>query len=701
MLRAFNSLFQKVFGGDRSEIVSLVAPAVFLLLLWGVFLTHAAPSVTVGDSGEFITSAVTLSLPHAPSYPLYFLAGKCFSTSVFWGNEGYKMNIFSGALNFVTLALVFWLMRGLGGSVAGSVFALLVLAGSPSFFHNGLVTEVFSLNTVFVVLLMTVSFGGGRSGILLSAFLGGLGLGNHHTLLFVFPGIALLLLGRYGREPGIWLRYVPMAFVFFLLGMTIYGVLPLRSAKNPPLDWGNPETARNLYRTVARKDYGSLSLSLGDTPARTFGNTARQVSRFAKDYAHELTLVGCFLVILGAFKGFQGNRWWVMGVLVVWILAGPFFAVLGNLSFDAQSNGIIKRFYILPVVVTIFLAGFGYEFIRRRLFWGSWLLFLLPIFMIRQTSLAFSFRSDFLTQDYSRGILRTLPPGAAFFMDGGDDTFYSMAFQRYVQQQRPDLAIFDRGGLIFRSPYGRDFRSLTKERKEARRVEIEAQWLGRGPLYYSTMDEKILKGVSLGQKGFLFEAGISPTVDRLWMWDLLAQRSLYPPVSHEYRTLALAPYFPYMYAKDLWRTKRTARALSAIGRAWSMAPQVPWVQSNLPLATLEWAYERFSKNDWQGAEDLYRMCLRMDPQRTEAMANMGAIGEKRNDLDAARQWYEKALENDPAHVNSLFNLSVVHWKKGDWPRVVGLMKRVLQLEPEHAGARRFLPQALQRAKKAL
>src|SRR5262249_39978703 len=61
--------------GDRmrEDFFRRAALCAALLGLWALYLSRLSPSVGVGDSGEFITGAVTLSLPHAPSYPLFSL----------------------------------------------------------------------------------------------------------------------------------------------------------------------------------------------------------------------------------------------------------------------------------------------------------------------------------------------------------------------------------------------------------------------------------------------------------------------------------------------------------------------------------------------------------------------------------------------------------------------------------------------------
>jgi len=672
------------------------------LLLWGYFLYHMAPTVTVGDSGEFITAAATLSLAHSPSYPLYSLMGKCFSVAVPWAHLGFRINLFSVGMSAVSVLLVFCLSRRLGASKGASLFSCLLLAGSPAFFENALFTEVFALNTAMVLGVLTAALWGVR-GFCLAGLLAGLGMGNHQTLLLVVPGIVLVeILWIRGRAfpheaaEGSWnfaAKKIGLAGLFFFVGLSVYTFLPVRSHQNPPLDWGNPESATGVYRSVMRKDYGTLSLSLGDQPSRTLANQVHQLRRFFSAYGHQLTPLGLVLILWGAWMVYRQSESWFFSLTMAWFLSGPFFAWLGNLSFDAQSDGVLQRFYILPVAVTVFFAGRAWDYVSTRGKGWAWILFLLPLFLLVRSGKAFPLRHDFLTEDYSGSVLRTLSPKSAFFMDGGDDTFYSMAYQRYVRRRREDFSLFDRGGLIFKTAYGGDFRTLGRDRKEARRQEVEKKWLLRGPLFYSTMNEKILKGVSLLQRGFLYEATRMESRSQADLWVFFVLRSLYPPVTKAYRTRALAPYFPFLRAKILWRKGDHDQALTFLKRAQEMAEDVPWVKTNLTLAYLTYAFERFQVGDWDRAERLYHACLSLDSDNTDAMANLGAIWEKRKSFDHAREWYQKALRVDPNHVGALYNLSVTYWDKGRWDQVVPLMERILQINPNHAGAQRYLPAA--------
>jgi tetratricopeptide (TPR) repeat protein len=662
-------------------------PPLFLAA-FAFHLRHMAPSVSVGDSGEFITAAATLSLPHSPGYPLFVLLGKAFLALLPWAEPGYAVNVFSAACNAGSAVLAaVAARRWLGFSRGGALFTAAVLTGLPAFFHNGLVTEVFALNTLLALGVLTALAAPGARGMLFAAFLFGAGLANHQTLLFVAPAWGAAALAR--RLPA---RAWGAAALLFLLGLSLYAALLFRARQEPPLNWGRPDNAARLWRTVSRQDYGSFSLALGDAPARTAGNAARQLGRYFSAAAHEFTAAGAAVVFAGLLLLLRDRPWAGAGLLGVWFLSGPFFAWLGNLPFDGQSDGILERFHVLPAAAAVFGAGRAWDALAGRARPLRAALAALPLLLWTRSAQAYPLRGDMLAADYSRGIFRALPPGAALFMDGGDDTFYSTAFRRFARREREDLKLFDRGGLVFATAYGADFRGLPRPQKERRRGEVERAWLERGPLFYSTMNESILPGVALAPAGLLYEAGRE---GRRAGWEFLIFRSVYPPASGDYRTRALAPVFPYQEARALFRLGRADEALARLARAWRMGPDVPWLRSNVLQQALESGFRLLNAGDAAGAARFFALCLAVDPANAGALTNLGVAREKAGDLEGAAALYRRALESSPDDVNALYNLAVTHWRRGEWAAVIPLLERVIALKPDHP-AQGYLAQARRR-----
>ena len=137
----------------------------FFLLLCGVaafsaYLTSLAPTITwahgSGDSGELVTAAYYLGVAHPTGYPAYVLLGWLFTFLPF-GSVAFRVNLLSATSAAVAIAFFVVLIAQaqaqklpLARAVGAGVGALL-LAFSPMFWSQAVVTEVYALNALLVV----------------------------------------------------------------------------------------------------------------------------------------------------------------------------------------------------------------------------------------------------------------------------------------------------------------------------------------------------------------------------------------------------------------------------------------------------------------------------------------------------------------------------------------------------------------------
>lgn len=219
------------------------------VLIWGVtflvYLFTLSPYVPPGDSGEFITAAYVLGVPHPPGYPLFTMLGHLF-TKLPWGTIAWRVNLMSAIFHSLTVVLVYFisliLIREFSVNYLKvkeeavlkgqtwlpylvSASASLTLAFSPLFWHYSLVAEVFSLNDFFAAaLVLTILIwrlkaldktnhlkiqGEERpmrvfpalsiieptyKFLYLFALLYGLAMSNHHTIILLAPGFLFLIL---------------------------------------------------------------------------------------------------------------------------------------------------------------------------------------------------------------------------------------------------------------------------------------------------------------------------------------------------------------------------------------------------------------------------------------------------------------------------------------------------------------------------
>lgn len=591
----------------------------------------AYPSVSYGDSGELITAAYSLGIPHAPGFPSYSILAHAFQNLVAWGSVAYRTNLFSAFCSCMTVALLFAVLRRRGARLMWAVACAAVFALSHAFMVSARSSEVFALNALAAA---GMAYAVACERWALAAFLGGVGAANHQIAVFLLPG---LLLAAWGQEPGRMARLGAMAGAF-MAGLGVYGLLPLRAVHDPFLNIGNPSSWDGFWRVVRRADYGTLTLALGETPPRAWSSIFLQLKRLGLGLLESIP----WPLFLPAALIFHRNlkdslvRFLFLGFLLI----GPGFFLLGNLPFDAQSDGLLVRFYIVPSLLCACLTGqLGASLSRSlaspdarhpvlRSLGGA------SLFLLGTTSLVWQaaradvtgFRHDFTALAYGRNTLRSLPHEARFFMDGGDDTFYTTMMLTQVEGRRRDVVLHDRGGFVFRHPYGDDFRRLDKASRADRRLLMEQLLAKRQPIVYSTMDPDAMTGMSLQQAGLVYR-----TIPGQPFWPLYDLRGVppwhHPPTAAEtdYRTRALLPFYAYQAGVDASRQDRLESALGFWQTAWKYGKDVLWLKPNLVQALHLYGYRLATQGAHASAMRLYRQILKLNPADPVAQKNVAEL----------------------------------------------------------------------------
>ncbi|MBN1622571.1 MAG: DUF2723 domain-containing protein [Endomicrobiales bacterium] len=679
-----------------------------------LYLYTLAPSITVGDSGEFCASSVILGLPHSPSYPLYCLMGKLATILIPWGSFAFRINLMSAVLASLSVLILYYLLIGLmnrkfNDEIAspsarndiekpviwwhqhlGAALVVILFACTDAFWRSSISAEVFTLNTLFAVLiLLSVN----KEHYLLASYLFGLGFGNHHTLIFLTPLLIVEIIRKRLYSAG----YLLKLLIFFMLGFSIYAYLPIRSYKNPALDWSNPETVRNIWRVISRADYGSLSLTVGEKMGFSISIIIKQITRLFNILMHQYTAVGVFLGIAGWFIGIKEKYKLSRSIFLLWLLAGPGFILLANMPFDSQTEGILERFFILINLFWIFPVFWSLDWIisiAKSKVKSVVLLAIFSLFIVITIKGRFStinWRDYYLAYDYGRNILRTLKPNSVFFMDGGDDTFYSTAYLCFAENHRRDIELHDRGGLVFKNIYGEDFRRIGKEDKEKRRNQVEKEFLGKKPLYYSTFNKDILPGINLALDGMLYRA-IYPDKnkpdDSINAWHVYSLRSVWGAEYYDYRSRALVPVYPYFAAYHY--SDESVEFWEYAHKRW---PEVIWLNTNLKHELIHYAFKYFQAGLLSQAKDVYNKIIELYPDEISSYVNMGVIEEKENNLEKAKQYYDRALKVNPQYLDAYFNLAVIYWKEENWEEVIKNLNIILKIKPDDARAKYYLQKA--------
>jgi hypothetical protein len=404
--------------------------------VFAIYALGACPTIYVGDSGELTTAVAVLGIPHPTGYPLYVLLGKLWTLAVPFGSIAWRMSLFSAACGALACGLLYRLGRRLGVRPLGAAFAALLMAVSPSLWAEATVQRVYTLNALFVVLatLLAVRWDERRdSSSLAAAFLCcGLGAANH-TFMAVY---ALALAGFVLWRAPLTLagRGAPTAVGAFVLGLTPYLYLPLRSRADPPLDWGNPETLGAFLDVVLRRHFWGRAWL--ERPA----DVVPIVTDYVRSIAVELGWAGAALAAIGAVAATR-RRWPLL--LLVMALVGN----LGALALHGSRHDLFTwhRYYIPSYVMLALLAGLGCDRVVDRLPRALRPLPLAIPLLLLANGWREHDRSRYrVAEAFADAVLESLPPGA-HLAASDDNVLFALIYRHLVEGRRPDVDLILQG----------------------------------------------------------------------------------------------------------------------------------------------------------------------------------------------------------------------------------------------------------------
>ena len=155
------------------SIVEIIAPLGIFIFSIGLYSTTIAPSLSWGfnnygiDSGELLSAAKTLGIPHPPGYPTYTLLLHLYSNIVQIGDLAFRGNTFSTLNASITVLIIYFIIKKSCTlleitktrieTIICATIGSVIITTAPLFWANSLITEVYTLNTVFVSLLILLS----------------------------------------------------------------------------------------------------------------------------------------------------------------------------------------------------------------------------------------------------------------------------------------------------------------------------------------------------------------------------------------------------------------------------------------------------------------------------------------------------------------------------------------------------------------
>lgn len=428
-----------------------IAGAVAFLLPLALYVWTAAPTVTLEDSGEFITAAYRLGVPHPPGYPLWCLWAHLFTLLPF-GTVAQRVHWSSAVCGAATTWLVYRVALRVLADRGAALLGALALGASTILWSQSVIAEVYALNAALCVLLLLLALRWREDRrprwLYALALVAGAGMGNHFLLaLAAVPVLGLLVVvdWRALLRP----RVLLVGALLLTLGLSVYAYLPLRAAADPPLNIGNPRTLAAAVAHVRRDVYFKPVES--ERAAGGMRDVLLHTRDAWVDAAGWFGAPLALLAVLGVVAWPRAAR----DVLLTTLAIALFNTLLLNAQLHAPHTALwayVHRVYYIQThamialwiasgVHALFAAAARGGITTRRVVRAAVVLGL-AWSVVRGYPIA-AHRGDRVGRDLALDLLDSAPPRAGF-LPVGDNVVYPVLYARHVEGLRPDVSLISR-----------------------------------------------------------------------------------------------------------------------------------------------------------------------------------------------------------------------------------------------------------------
>jgi len=433
--------------GKRMNFLSIpmLEIAACWLAAFGLFLTGVSPTVSFEDTGELAWAAASLGVTHPTGYPWLTMLGSLFMR-IPAGDPAFRLNVMSAAAGAFAVACAFTIARDIAGArglapsrsrLAGWTAAA-ALATSRTFWWQASIGDKYTLSLALMGAVVATLVRAWRARdaakLALPSFLAGLALSHHLHGLYLLP---VLSLAAWRLRPA-RSRALLLAFLFILPISAKGPALAIRSAGDPELNWGTPDTAGRLYDYLAARQYRFI-MGANKGPTEVATRTLDQA------FAMPLGQFGPALVLavpgLAALRALPG------------LLPGAGIVFATNLFLAVSYNTPeIERYYLLSYLLLAVLCGVGLSVLPRL---GR----LLPavgaaaiLFAAARNGAVSPRGKHYLAWDFAVNQLAFLPR-SSLMMTEGDDQAFPLFYMRYVLGGREDTDVIGMPFLAWEPGY--------------------------------------------------------------------------------------------------------------------------------------------------------------------------------------------------------------------------------------------------------
>ncbi|MBN1304061.1 MAG: DUF2723 domain-containing protein [Anaerolineales bacterium] len=446
-------------------------PVALALSLSVIYLQTMAPGLSWAnsgaDGGDLITAATVRGVAHPSGYPLYMLLAQIFQHLPL-NTLAYRTNLMSAVFAVLTSLLIYKVVvaqfsavddkviQSLAGLGAGFSFGL-----SPLLWSQAVITEVYTLHAFWIMLIVGLVVHNRDSLKIpmiwherLLGLVYGLAACNHLTVLLFIPGAIIVSScfsktgsardGNKKRGMGgfqIQWKSIARQLVWFLVGLSVYLILPVRAYRHPVINWGNPVSVQGFWWLVSARLYRSYYFT-GILSPELSG-----ISHWANLLIQQFGGIGLIIGVFGLVIYFKRSR---LFFVTIWNFV--VFSVFVLLDQAPDANVLFLPACIsFSIWIGICLGSMmkrfsNFSWVWSGLFMAIWITIF--IFGVVENWRLVDASKDLRAEEFGNQVIADLPGGAIVFVDGDQAVFAAWYFH-YALEKRPDLVILAEDLLSF------------------------------------------------------------------------------------------------------------------------------------------------------------------------------------------------------------------------------------------------------------
>ncbi|XP_041352364.1 transmembrane protein 260-like [Gigantopelta aegis] len=432
-----------------------------------VYVNTLYPSLPGGDSGELILAAHELGVAHPPGYPVFTLLAHVAMVIVPFGNIAWRVNLLSAMFGSVSAATIYQTSAKLTGSVAAGILASGLFAFSRLTWVWSITAEVFSLNNLFVSLLMllavcleqTKSVKASSQIALLGSFTCGLCLCNQHTsVIYIACLVPWVFSMLYKSQTLTWTLFIKLCLCF-VAGLTPYVYIPLSAHANVARwTWGDQRTFPGFVTHLLREEYGTFQLLKDHSGQTLLENIRKYVDHVRAEYSILILPLMVFTVPSVCKRLVSGHHRSVGVFSVMFLVYVVFFAWRANLDVkNPLLLGVVERFWMQSDLVLVILLAVAFGHLvclvstyipLDHLKLDVILSVAVVAFQIQRNYALCDQTGNLVIEDFANSVLHSLPKDSMLLTEG-DLSATSLRYFQLCEHTRPDLAIFDQQILTY------------------------------------------------------------------------------------------------------------------------------------------------------------------------------------------------------------------------------------------------------------